>query len=202
MVKIVRTRPSADPNVRLRQRDPRALGRKDWVNAARRMLIAKGVERVRVDALARALEISRGSFYWHFASRRALLDALLEDWRARNTAPFVAIAADEGMSGEEKFRALADVWLDESDYDPAYDAAIRDWARTSARVAARVRRVDRERIDLLAKICRDLGYARREAEIRARITYFHQVGYYALGLKESGRVRRRLAPIYTRILLG
>jgi AcrR family transcriptional regulator len=170
------------------------------------MLTAKGVERVRVDALARTLRITRGSFYWHFSSRKALLDALLADWCVRNTAPFIAAAEDERLPAEEKFRAIVDIWLDESDYDPAYDpaydAAIRDWARTSARIAGLVRRVDRQRIDVLARICLDLGYDPQEAEIRARVTYFHQVGYYALGLKESRRVRRRLAPIYTRVLLG
>lgn len=165
------------------------------------MLVARGVERVRVEALARTLRITRGSFYWHFRSRKALLDSLLEDWRVRNTAPFLAAAADERRSGEDKFRAIVNVWLDESEYDPAYDAAIREWARTSAPVANLVRRVDRRRIALLAGICRELGCDPQEAEIRARITYFHQVGYYALGLKESDRTRRRLAPIYTRVLL-
>lgn len=178
------------------------MSRQDWIDAARRMLIGRGVERVRVDALARTLKITRGSFYWHFPSRNAVLDALLEDWRVRNTAPFLAAAADERRSAEEKFRALVDIWLDESEYDPAYDAAIREWARTSARVANLVRRVDRQRIELLARICLDLGYDPQEAEIRARITYFHQVGYYALGLKESDKTRRKLAPIYTRVLLG
>jgi AcrR family transcriptional regulator len=193
---------SARPARRPRQRDPRALSRQDWIDAARRMLIAKGVERVRVDGLARALEITRGSFYWHFAGRKALLDAVLQDWRVRNTDPFLAVAADDRRSAAERFRALVDIWLDETDYDPAYDAAIRDWARTSAGVAQLVRRVDRQRIDMLAKICRDHGHEPLQAEIRARITYFHQVGYYALGLKESGKTRRRLAPIYTRVLLG
>jgi hypothetical protein len=136
------------------------------------------------------------------SSRKALLDALLADWCVRNTAPFIAAAGDERRPGDEKFRAIVDMWLNESDYDPAYDAAIRDWARTSARIAGLVRRMDRQRIDVLAQICLDLGCDPQEAEIRARITYFHQVGYYALGLKESRRVRRRLAPIYTRVLLG
>jgi AcrR family transcriptional regulator len=165
------------------------------------MLIARGVERVRVDALARSLKITRGSFYWHFPNRKTLLDGLLEDWSVRNTAPFLAAAAQR-RSAEERFRAIVDIWLDESEYDPAYDAAVREWARTSARVASIVRRVDRRRLDLLAKICADLGYDPLEAEIRARITYFHQVGYYVLGLEESGRTRRRLAPIYTQVLLG
>ena len=166
------------------------------------MLIARGVERVRVDALARTLKITRGSFYWHFPNRKMLLEGLLQDWSVRNTAPFLATAADRRRSAEERFRAIADIWLDESEYDPAYDAAVREWARTSVRVANIVRRVDRQRLDLLATICADLGYDPLEAEIRARITYFHQVGYYALGLGESARTRRRLAPIYTRVLLG
>ena len=178
------------------------LSRQDWVDAARRMLIAKGVERVKVDALAKSLKITRGSFYWHFDGRQALLDAVLEDWRIRNTAPFLAVAADRRRSARERFHALVNIWLEEKDYSPAYDAAIREWARTSTGVARLVRRVDRQRIDLLATVYRDQGYEALEAEIRARITYFHQVGYYVLGLKESGQTRRRLAPIYSRVLLG
>jgi hypothetical protein len=127
---------------------------------------------------------------------------LLTDWRVRNTAPFVAAGANRRRPADERFRNIVDIWLDESEYDPSYDAAVRDWARTSPRIAAVVRRVDRQRIDVLAQIFLDLGYDPQKAEIRARITYFHQVGYYALGLKESIRVRRRRAPIYTRVLLG
>jgi len=179
-----------------------SLGPQDWVAAARSALIAGGVDRVKVDILARTLHISRGSFYWHFASREALLAALLEDWHARNTAPFVAASKRTNHSGVEKFQAVVDLWVEENQYDPAYDAAVRDWARTDKRVAHLVRKVDRERIGLLSQIFRDLGYDEEDADIRARVSYFHQVGYYALGLGESKTQRRKLVPLYLRVLLG
>ena len=48
-----------------------------------------------------------------------------------------------------------------------------------------VRRVDDERIDILKRIFLDMDYAEEEAFIGARVAYFHQVGYYALALKET-----------------
>ena len=44
------------------------------------LLAEHGIGALSVDALARRLEITRGSFYHHFKSRRELLDAILEDW--------------------------------------------------------------------------------------------------------------------------
>jgi AcrR family transcriptional regulator len=182
--------------------DTSSLTPADWIAAARAALIAGGLERVKVDVLARELNISRGSFYWHFASRDALLDALLRDWRTRNTAPFEAAMTRADRDGLKEFQAIVDMWLEEKDYDPAYDSAVREWARTSSKVANLVRQVDRERIALLAEIFRDLGFPDLEADIRARVAYFHQVGYYTLGLKESKELRRKLAPMYRRVLLG
>jgi len=48
----------------------------------------------------------------------------------------------------------------------------------------------------------DMGYPEDEAFVRARVTYFHQVGYYALGVEEPRQQRLRLLPLYTRILTG
>ena len=47
-----------------------------------------------------------------------------------------------------------------------------------------------------------MGFADDEAFVRARICYFHHVGYYALGVQESHAERRKLMPIYTRVLAG
>ena len=60
------------------QREP--LARKDWIIAARKALIKGGIGAVRVVPLAKALQMTRGGFYWHFKGRQDLLDALLVDW--------------------------------------------------------------------------------------------------------------------------
>lgn len=40
------------------------------------------------------------------------------------------------------------------------------------------------------------------ADIRARVMYYHQVGYYARGVRESRKKRRTLIPYYTKVLTG
>lgn len=126
---------------------------------------------------------------------------MLVDWEATNTAPFERILR-AGTNGEAEFQAVVDLWLSEAEYSPEFDSAVRDWARLDRGVAAAVRRADERRIEVLRRIFLDLGLVDPEALVRARVTYFHQVGYYALGLAESAERRRELLPYYLRTLLG
>ncbi|MGH8229942.1 MAG: TetR/AcrR family transcriptional regulator, partial [Steroidobacteraceae bacterium] len=69
-------------------------------------------------------------------------------------------------------------------------------------VARKVHWVDSERIRLIERIFHNLGFSGLEAHIRARVTYYHQVGYYALAVHESRPRRRRLRRVYALALLG
>ena len=178
------------------------LGRDAWVTVARTALIREGIGGVEVGKLARKLRATRGGFYWFFTSRKQLLDLLLAGWEEVNSRVFSSIIRDRGANGATEFRALCEMWINESGYDPQWDAAVREWARISPQVATVVRRVDDARIEIIQRVFRDLGYEEPEAFIRARITYFHQVGYYTLGVQESREQRMKLLPIYTSILTG
>ncbi|MCZ8130824.1 MAG: TetR/AcrR family transcriptional regulator [Steroidobacteraceae bacterium] len=178
------------------------LGREAWLQAAREALIREGIRGVEIGKLARRLKVTRGGFYWFFDSRKQLLDELLADWERTNSAAFKAVLRAPGRNGMAEFQAIVDVWINEAGYSPAWDAAVRDWARVSAKVANAVRRVDDERIAVLQRVFEDMGYPEDEAFVRARVTYFHQVGYYALGVEEPRQQRLRLLPLYTRILTG
>lgn len=178
------------------------LGRDAWIEAARRALIEEGTAGVEVNKLAKRLDVTRGGFYWFFKNREQLLDALLEFWIQTSTVLFERIANATGQSGREKFQALVDLWISEKEYDPEWDGAVRDWARTSPNVLDTVHSVDEQRISFIEQIFRDLGYKGKEAHVRARVTYYHQVGYYALGVRESRKQRLELIPYYTRILTG
>ena len=179
-----------------------AIGRQGWLDAARAILIRDGVAGVKVDRIARRLKVTRGGFYWFFDSHRQLLQALLEDWEQRNTEGFKSVLRESGRNGMAEFQALVDIWLNEKSYSPAWDAAVRDWARVSAKVANAVRRTDDIRIDVLRQVFLDMGFEAAEAFVRARVCYFHQVGYYALGVRESREERLHLMPLYTRVLTG
>ncbi|HVW70838.1 MAG TPA: TetR/AcrR family transcriptional regulator [Steroidobacteraceae bacterium] len=181
-------------------KDP--IGREGWLTAARAALIRDGIAGVQVGKLARRLKVTRGGFYWFFDSRQELLDALLADWQRTNTEAFGAVLRQCGSKGMDEFHAVVDIWVNEEGYSPAWDAAIRDWARVSAKVAKAVRRTDDVRIGILKQIFVDMGCGEDEAFVRARICYFHQVGYYTLGVRESRELRLKYLPMYVRFLTG
>lgn len=66
------------------------LTREDWIAAAYESFSSDGITAVAVEPVARALGATKGSFYWHFADRRALVDAVLERWRELETEYLIA----------------------------------------------------------------------------------------------------------------
>ncbi|HVW70120.1 MAG TPA: TetR/AcrR family transcriptional regulator [Steroidobacteraceae bacterium] len=182
-------------------RRPRPLGREIWLDTARRALIEEGTAGLEINKLAKRLRSSRGGFYWFFKSRAQLIDELLDYWAKTSTVPFERIVQAPG-TWLEKYRALVRLWIDEDEYDPKWDGAVRDWARTSESVHAVVAAVDQKRITLLEQIYVEMGYKGKEANVRARITYYHQVGYYAMEVHESRRERLALLPYYMKVLTG
>lgn len=178
------------------------LGRDDWLAAARDALLSEGKEAVKVERLAKRLNVTRGGFYWHFRDRDDLLDALLRSWEKETNVLFEKALQGDHSDGLEEFLALTRSWVNEDVYNPKYDSAVRDWARISRRAERAVRRVDQRRIDFIQRIYSDMGYSEEDAFINARILYFHQVGYYTLGIGETKDQRRRLLPLYVKAFTG
>jgi AcrR family transcriptional regulator len=202
MIRTVKTRrpPSRKgPGLRSKQQP---LGREIWLDTARQALIEEGTAGVEINKLAKRLGVSRGGFYWFFKDRAQLLDELLGYWVQTGTVLFEKILQLPGRNGMEKYLAMTDLWIDEDEYDPKWDGAVRDWARTSPAVRKAVQAVDQKRIAVLERIFNEMEYTGTEAHIRARVTYYHQVGYYAMGVEESRRERRALVPYYRKVLTG
>lgn len=165
------------------------------------MLVRAGVDDVKVDRLARELSVTRGSFYYHFADRQDLLDALLDDWEANNQKELSELA----KYLEQATPDLSDIfrlWLSEDPTFPSFDMAIRVWARKATKIAKVVHRVDEAWIDLFKQFFVSNGVSDIESFVRARVMYFHQVGYYALSIDEGLDERIRLTPYYYKVLTG
>jgi len=173
-----------------------------WVAIARQVLVEEGIEGVKVDRLAIRLGVSRGGFYHHFVDRSDLLQRLLDDWA--HSVEFVPVQLDV-RDANDALRAidtLVDHLLAERHYDPKFDMAVRAWAHADAAVEKAVNRSDRRRIAALKQIFDAMGCDDEEATIRAKVFYFHQIGYYAIGLKETRNERRGHVQTYTDILCG
>ena len=177
------------------------LTREDWVLAALQVLLKEGIEAVQITALAQALNVTRGSFYWHFKSRQRLLDAILEEWRVRNTGIMMQVL-ENASSVETGMLDLFSVWVDHSKFNPDLDQAVRDWGRRADDIKALVEAEDNDRIAAISDFFECHGYEEKEAFIRARVTYFTQLSYYALDVSEPMVQRMQYLETYFQCFTG
>ena len=57
----------------------------DWAREALELIAEAGVQSLAVEPLARRMGITKGSFYWHFSSREALLERALGRWEEHDS---------------------------------------------------------------------------------------------------------------------
>ena len=174
----------------------------DWVAAALKTLVDEGIAGVKVDRLASRLGVTRGGFYHHFRDRDQLLDLVLDQWE--KTCRFLPETPPPSKPAEavEWLEMVADRLIEGDGYDYHLDLAVREWARSEKRAEWAIERADRERLDTLRKFFEAIGYDEAHASVRARVFYYHQVGYYAIGVHQSVAERRRSATLYIEILCG
>lgn len=139
-----------------------------------------GIEAVRIEKLARRLNTSKGSFYWHFTDRPALLTAVLDFWEAEGTN-LVIHSADTIEHPAERMLAVTEIALlvTEQGVDVARaEAALRAWAAEDPVVAQRIARVDERRVVYLTEILKLMGYDGASARLLATGIYLALMGLY------------------------
>lgn len=148
-----------------------------WVKAAQLLIAREGVQAVAVEPLAQALGVTKGSFYWHFENRDALIQAALEAWEQDQSTDVVSryrgipdphrrlrvlmFAAFEDLENGLLFAALS-----ASSEDP--------------RVRPFLRRATERRMALGLEAFQGLGLPEAEAHQRALLVYAAYLGYFQL----------------------
>jgi len=125
----------------------------DWLRVARLALLHQGRDGVRVEALARSLGVTKGSFYWHFRDRRELMEALLREWEEETTLLTDALQkTDPRHALEGVVERLAITTRTSELGESPSDAAIFAWAALDPKVAKRANAAERERMKLFRKL--------------------------------------------------
>ena len=176
--------------------------RDDWLNVARDILVSDGVTQVKVLAIGERLGVSRSSFYWYFKSRKDLLNALLDDWEGRNTAVITAYCAKETETITGAVCNFFRCFMDPGLFDQGLDFAVREWSRRDGQVRKRIDIADNARIVAVTGMFLRFGYDACEADTRARILYFMQLGYHALDQTEPMQLRLSRTESYLRSFTG
>jgi AcrR family transcriptional regulator len=174
-------------------------GPADWCRAGLRELAAHGIEAVRVEPLARRLNVTKGSFYWHFADRRALLDAMLEAWERDHTSAIIDEVEVEGGCASHRLLRLFERVIDG---DGRLDRAIRAWSLVDSKARRSVRRVDRRRLGYVEALLHEVGLPKPLAVARSRLVYFALIGGFSMGVTASRAARRAAARLNHAMIVG
>jgi AcrR family transcriptional regulator len=148
------------------------LSARDWLDQGLKTLAAHGFTALKAEPLAKAMGVSRGSFYWHFSDIGAFHAAILKQWR--EVAAEQIIANLESATGDEKplhllLRRAFPGTL-------ALERAVRNWATFDVAARSAVQAIDRRRLGYLEGLLRDAGFPHQVAAARAQILYWAFLG--------------------------
>lgn len=151
------------------------LGRERWVQAAIDALIEGGLEAVAVEPLALRLEVTKGSFYWHFANKDELLGAVALRWEELGTEQVIA-GLDAIEDPRERLKALLRVSFDDVGRLKAEGSLSAAAVRGDRAIAPVVARVMKRRLDYTERCYVALGISPAEARRMAVVAYGTYVG--------------------------
>jgi AcrR family transcriptional regulator len=161
------------------------LSAKDWLDQGLRTLAGSGFTALKAEPLAKAMGVSRGSFYWHFADVEAFHAAVLKHWH--EVAVEQIIAGIEAVPADQS--PIAQLLRRSFDRKPALEGAMRSWAMQSPMVRAAVAAVDRRRLGYVESLLAATGLPPGVARARAQILYWAFLGF-ALSEKPLSRARQ------------
>jgi AcrR family transcriptional regulator len=144
-----------------------------WTTAALEVLAEQGIHGVRVEALAKRLGITKGSFYWHFKDRGALFDAMLEEWRRSTTLDIIARLDRADEPCIVRLRKLLRLPLAgrKSERAANFELSIRVWGRRYPKAQEALEEVDQLRLRYLSGLLEGCGVKKEEAAARAVLAY-------------------------------
>lgn len=145
----------------------------DWLEAAYTRFVTDGPPGIRVEVIARDLGATKGSFYWHYADRSALVEAVMKRWEHNETDILIDMA-NAGGTPCEKLTLL---------YQEVGKTISRRRGETRLYVEAAtdgigdfVRRVSQRRIDYVSSVLESAGVPAAEARRRGTISLATAVG--------------------------
>ncbi len=169
------------------------LSAKDWLDLGLKVLAESGFTALKADPLAKAMGVSRGSFYWHFVDIGAFHAAILRHWR--EVAAEQIIANVEAATGNDDPLQL--LLRQAFGGRLSLENAVRSWATHDSLARRAVQAIDRRRLSYLERLLRACGLAPRVARARAQILYWAFLGF---ALSDNPLPRARLQAVLDELL--
>src|SRR5271167_4190933 len=125
------------------------LSAKDWLDQGLKALTKSGFTALKAEPLAKAIGVSRGSFYWHFADIAAFHAAILAHWRDVAAERIIADVEAASPDGNALPALLQRAY---GGSPPLLESAMRSWAARDPTARSAVQAVDQRRIGYIENL--------------------------------------------------
>jgi AcrR family transcriptional regulator len=149
------------------------LSARDWLDQGLKTLASDGFTALKAEPLAKAMGVSRGSFYWHFADIGAFHAAILKRWR--EVAAEQIIANLEAHKGNDNPLEL--LLRQAFGGRLVLEKAVRTWATLDPVARSAVQAIDRRRLGYVESLLGAAGLSADAARARAQIIYWAFIGF-------------------------
>jgi AcrR family transcriptional regulator len=156
------------------QRGGRRLSADDWIEAGFAVLADSGPSALRIDPLCERLNVTKGSFYWHFTDVAAYRGALVEAWGSlhdRNRRPFENMP---DVDPPERLTVMMQTLVEPQHW--ALERAMRIWALSDDAVSASVQQSDARVLRAVRQAFVDCGFEPEDAALRSLVVFAAGVG--------------------------
>ena len=172
----------------------------DWLGLALLILQAEGINGVRVERLARELNVAKSGFYWHFKDRQDLFEQMLVYWEPEFTGVVTSnVELALVPPADRLLRAMQMVW--EHDLG-RFDLAFRAWGQGEPEILARVNRIYKKRLSFARAIFRELGFTGAELEMRTYLwvgyNSWEVIAFPQMPASQAKRLIKRRAAFFLR----
>jgi len=149
------------------------LSAQDWVDQGLKALANSGFTALKAEPLAKALRVSRGSFYWHFADIAAFHAAVLARWHEVAAEQIIANVEAASGKGNPLAVLLRRVFAERLQLE----RAVRTWASVNPAARTSVSAIDRRRLGYVEGLLTQSGLSPDIARARAQILYWTFLGF-------------------------
>lgn len=160
-----------------RSAEPRtgSLAVDDWARAGLDLLMNEGRGAVKISRLCADFNVTKGSFYWHFANFDALMAAIARLYFSHETDAARGLVTVEAMPPQKRLETMSAMLVTSRAWQG--EAEIREWARADDAVASAVGELDQRILRVVHQAFVDLGFSQYEARIRAGMLVYAGIGF-------------------------
>ena len=158
---------------------PKIVAKKeDWVNIGYKLFSEQGASGIIVEKMAKILKVNKSSFYWHFKTKKEFIEHLILVWIDKETERIIDLTNSK-KTASQKFKTLLalvykqDLFLDFIFY-------LKRYAIKEKKIQIIIDEIDDKRIKYTYDLLLEMGYPKKDANIKSKLLYKHFLGYHEM----------------------